>query len=109
MRAMDILALVNAVIMGLLGIYFLLGLFSSAPWLHTDGRRKDGQWLVIPMARSVRWFLFFVVSYSALRDFTEAFHKDFSAYYLPIDGIVGIGFIYFFLIGRKRKSNGSAP
>src|SRR4029077_16330039 len=103
MRAMDILALVNASIMSLLAIYFLLGLFSSAPWLHTDGRRKDGQWLVVPMAPTLRWFLFFVAAYCAVQNFADACHNDFSSYYLPIDGVVGIGFIYFFLFGRKRK------
>lgn len=96
---MDILALVNAVIMSLLAVYFLLGFFSSAPWLHTDGRCQP---------RSVRWFLFFVASYWAVQNFAEAFHKDFSVYYLPMDGVIGIGFIYCFLIKRRRKSNPSS-
>ena len=106
---MNVLALIDAGFTSLLAIYFLLGLFSAAPWLHTDGRRQDGQWVVVRMSRHVRLFLFLVVSYWDIRSFAEAFHKDFSAYYLPIDAVIGIGFLCLIWTEHKRKQKVPSP
>ncbi|MDB6058008.1 MAG: hypothetical protein JWO95_1852 [Verrucomicrobiales bacterium] len=89
--------------MSLLAIYFLFGLFSDAPWLHTDGRRKAGQWIVVTTPRFIRVFFVLVFGILAVRRFAEAFHRDSGRFDIMVDVILLAGFVILFFITRKSK------
>ena len=91
--------------MSLLVIYFLLGMFSGAPWLHSDGRRKPGQWVVISTPRLARVFCLLAFGILAARRFAEAFHHDSPKFDFTVDAILLAGLLVLFLIGRKPKRN----
>jgi len=96
---------VGGVLQGLLAAYFLAGLFSTASWLHTDGRRKGGKWVVFKIPHLGRIFIFTVFAYFAFRSFAAAFHRDFTRYYLPIDFGFVVAFLLVLLAGRRVKKN----
>jgi hypothetical protein len=103
MQNMNALDLADGTFMSLLAIYFLLGLFSDAPWLHTDGKRKAGHWVVVTTPRFVRVFCILAFGILAVRRFVEAFHRDSSRFDFTIDAILLAGFLVLFFIGRKSK------
>jgi hypothetical protein len=103
MQNMNALDLIDGALMSLLAVYFLLGLFSDAPWLHTDGRRKDGQWVVILTPRFVRVFCVLAFGILAVRRFIEAIHRDSDSFRFTIDAILLVGFALLFFIGSKTK------
>jgi hypothetical protein len=108
MHDMNTFDFLDGLLKSVLAVYFLLGMFSSASWLHTDGRRKDGHWVLFRMSRFARTFIFLVCSFWAFQSFARAFHRDFSSYYLPIDLSILIGFLFGLLISRKSRQNDTA-
>jgi hypothetical protein len=109
MQNLNALDLADGAFMSWLAIYFLLGLFSDAPWLHTDGRRKAGQWVVVASPRLIRVFLILVFGILAVRRFAEALHRDSSTFDYIVDMIVLAGFLILLFISRKSKhDNGPA-
>ena len=89
MHIVDTGEFVAGCVFGVGAIYFLLGLFSKAPWLHTDGRRKDGRWVVVRLARYDRIACVLASAAFSLTHFDSAFHEDAS----------GRGFIFLLAVG----------
>jgi hypothetical protein len=95
--------LIDGALMSLLAIYFLLGLFSDATWLHTDWSRKAGRWHFVFTPPIVRMFLVLMCGLLAVRRFFEAFHRDSTTFDFTINAIVLAGFVTLFFIGWKHK------
>ncbi|HEY4416760.1 MAG TPA: hypothetical protein VGO57_13805 [Verrucomicrobiae bacterium] len=102
MQNINILDLIEGTLMGLLAIYFLLGLFSNALWLQIDKKGRDGRGWAPRLVRA-----YFVLAFGglAVRRFFEAFHNDSDNFDYAIDAILLGGFALFFLMDRKAKPN----
>ena len=103
MQNIDAFDLVDGILMSLLAIYFLLGFFSSTPWLHTDFKRRSGRWGVILPPWFFRVFCVLVSGILAVRRFAEAFHHDSSRFDFTIDAILLAGLLVLFFMSRKSK------
>jgi len=74
MHILNIGDFVMGCVFDMLTLYFLLGFFFKAPWLHTDGRRRDGRWVVISQSYYERTALFLLSSALSGTNFDSAFH-----------------------------------
>lgn len=87
----------------ILAIYYLLGLFWNAPWLHTDGRRKDGRWVVVRYARYDRLTCMLAFTALALSNLDGAFHENGSGRDFIFLSAVLVCIAFFPWLGRFYK------
>lgn len=100
----DALNVVWGMVNALVGIYFLLGIFSNARWLQPDWRRRDGLWVVFPMPRWVRLLVGLMFTTDALETFADAFHQTANQFGLVADVVILFLFLLMWCF-RKRISN----
>lgn len=96
-------------VLSLWSVYCLLGLFSNAPWLHTDGQRKDGQWVVTAASRywQVARFIFWTTI--VVTRFDTAFHRDSDGRDLIIFGAMALCLVFLYWRSRlEEKRNRKA-
>jgi hypothetical protein len=109
MHNMNVGDLVKAAFFGLLAVYFWLGFFSSSPWLHTDGRRKSGRFVVTFTPRFIRVFCVLIFGYLAVSCFAEAFHHDFGTLGFITDIVILVGIVLLLIISMKTSKREDDP
>ena len=93
-----------------LATYHLLGAFSSAPWLHTNGQRKDGKWVLVPMSTYNRAGVILAWSTAAGINFRGAFydHTSVVEILLVLAMITSLTLLYWLDYSSWRKNQKTA-
>ena len=101
---------VFACVYSVVAMYLLLGAFFNAPWLHTDGRRKDGQWVVARLSGYHRAAYILVCGTLGGIEFHDAFYDHTSAVeiWLDLAMVAFLALLYWLDYSSWRKNQKTA-